>query len=263
MVTSVRLIIVGLVLVLLARAARVAWRQRSLAVAIWQRIRPRHVLGSLGLVVVVLGTALTLLAAAPLTGFGLGSLVGLHGNAIFAPLEEVTLRGGGTATDPGGAAGDARPADGGSPAAGAPHPLVMLATVTVLGGLVLLFPWLAYVEERVFREGLEEAGLARELWTALKFGLLHMIMLIPLAAALAIAVAGFFYGRIYRRAYRRAAARTATVEDVLGVPVVLRPPVRQLRAEAVLESTVWHATFNSSIVVLVLLSFLADWLLLA
>jgi hypothetical protein len=138
----------------------------------------------------------------------------------------------------------------------------VLVTVGFLGGLVLLFPWLAYVEERVFREGLEQAGLARELWTALKFGLVHMIMLIPLAAALAIGVAGFVYGRIYRRAYRRAAARSDVVEGPFGIPVTVRPPAPQLRAEAVLASTVWHATFNSTIVALILVGFIAEWYLL-
>jgi hypothetical protein len=245
LITIVRLVVVAAVLLLLARAARMAWQQRRLAVAVWRRIRPHHVLGALGLLVVVLGTALTLLVAVPVTAVGLGSLVGLHGNAIFAPLEEVALRSGGAA------------------AADAPHPIVMLGTVGFLGGLVLLFPWLAYVEERAFRAGTEDAGPGREAWVALKFGLLHMVMLIPLAAALAIAVAGFAYGRVYRRAFRRAAARTFTVEDAGGVPVVLHPPVRQARAEAVLESTVWHTTFNSLIVVLVLAGFVLDWVVRA
>lgn len=257
-----RLAVVAVVLGLLARAGWIAWHQRRVAVAVWRRIRPRHVLGSLGLVTVVLTTAVTLLLAVPATGIGLGSLIGLSGNAVFAPLEEATVR------SEGQAAVDAMDPDAGGETTGelatrGPSPWLVLLTVAFLGGLFLLFPWLAYVEERAFREGLEDAALGRQVWTALKFGLLHMVMLIPLAAALAISVAGFTYGRIYRRAYRRAAARTELVEGPFGIPVVLRPPPARLRAQAVLETTVWHATFNSTIVALILVGFVAEWVLLA
>jgi hypothetical protein len=263
MMSLLRLAVVAVVLVLLARAARVAWRQRRFATLVWRRIRPRHVAGSLGLVLVVLSVALTLLSAVPPTRIGLGSLIGLSGNAVFAPLEEVALRSGGGPPAPD-TRSDARPpASAPAPTPPAPSPWLVTATVGFLGGLALLFPWLAYVEERVFREGLEHAGIGRELWTALKFGLIHMVMLIPLAAALAIALAGFVYGRIYRRAYRRAAARTELVEGPAGEPVVLRPPAPRVRDLAVLESTIWHTTFNTTIVVLVLLGLLADWYLLA
>ena len=246
-----RLVVVVVVLVLLARAARVAWRNRPLAFAIWRRIRPRHVVGSLGLIGVVLASALTFLHFVPVTRLGLGSLIGLSGNAVFAPIEEAAMRSNGAV-----GAGDAA-----AGVAMGPGLWVVLLTVGFLAGLVLLFPWLAYVEERVFREGLEEATFGRQVWSALKFGLIHMIMLIPLAAALAVGVAGFAYGRIYRRAYRRAASRTQAVQGPFGIPVVTTPPPAQLRAHAVLESTVWHTTFNSTIVVLVLIGFVSDWLL--
>jgi hypothetical protein len=189
----------------------------------------------------------------PVTRVGAGNLIGLSGNAIFAPLEEAQVRANG---------GQPLVSPDGTPAEAVFDPGMLLAggTVAFLVLLLLLFPYLAYVEEHVFREGLEDAGLGRELWTALKFGLLHMIMLIPLAAALAVGVAGFVYGRIYRRAFRRAEARTQTVVGPFGVPVAVRPPRERLRGEAVLVSTVWHATFNSLIVVLVLIGFAVDWL---
>jgi Fe-S cluster assembly protein SufD len=65
MMSLLRLAVVAVGLVLLARAARVAWRQRRFATLVWRRIRPRHVAGSLGLVLVVLSVALTLLSAVP------------------------------------------------------------------------------------------------------------------------------------------------------------------------------------------------------
>lgn len=248
-----RLAVVAAVLFLLVRSARAAWRHRRLAVAVWSRIRLRHVLGGLGLVLVVLSVALSLLQLVPVTRVGVGSLIGLSGNAIFAPLEEAQLRANG---------GQPLVAPDGTPAEAVfdPGALVIAGTTIFLVVLLLLFPYLAYVEEHVFREGLEDASVGRELWTALKFGLLHMIMLIPLAAALAIGVAGFVYGRVYRRTYERAAARRQIVAGPFGVPVTVPPPVERRRAEAVLASTVWHATFNSLIVVLVLVGFMVDWL---
>lgn len=230
MAEILRLLVVLAVVVLLGRAARPAWRNRGLALAVWRRIRPRHVLGCLALLVVVLGTAVGLLGLMPVTGYGLGSLIGLSGNAVFAPLEEVTGRAGG--------------------ATGGTEWALLAATGGFLGLLLVMFPWLAYVEERVFREGLETAGAGREAWVALRFGLLHLVMLIPVAAALAVGVAGFFYGRVYRAAYSRVAAeRMLTGASAVAVAT---GATRQARDEAVLAATVWHTTFNSLIVVIVL-----------
>lgn len=233
-----RVLVALAVAALLGRAARPAWRNRGLALAVWQRIRPGHVLGCLALLAVVLATAVGLMTLVPVSGFGLGSLIGLTGNAVFAPLEEAVVR-------------------VGEPAAAANRTDWGLLVVTVgfLGGLLLLLPWLAYVEEQVFREGLEDAAPVREVWAAVRFGLVHLVMLIPVAAALAIAVAGFAYGRVYRHAYHRAARRQRTGQ--FGVPVVEAAATQRTRDEAVLTATVWHTTFNSLIVVLVMVGFLA------
>jgi hypothetical protein len=256
-----RLAIAGAILVLLARAARVAWRNRSLARAVWRRIRPRHVLGAVALMVLVVTVAGALLVYVPITRYGLGTPLGLTGNAVFAPLEEASLRTGGDGLGGTGptAGATGAPGDDGGDGGDLARIGLMAGTTVFLGGLLLLFPWLAYVEERTFREGLEDATPLREAWAALRFGLLHLIMLIPLAAALAIAVAGFAYGRIYRRRHRLVAARREEVEGPFGVPVVVAPSPARVRGEAVLEATVWHTTFNSLVVVLVLLGFIAQW----
>jgi len=219
--SALRLAVAVVIIVLLARVVPVAWANRRLAIDVWRRIRLRHIAGSLVLIVIVLTVAVALMEFLPLTGYGLGSLIGLTGNAVFAPVEEAAARGGA--------------------AAGAPsdtvNTLVTLGSVAFLAGLLVMFPWLAYVEERVFREGLELASPRRHAWTALRFGLVHLVMLVPLAAALAIAVAGLWYGQVYLRAYRREAAHDPLRAD-------------RARAAAVLESTVWHVSFNSTLVVL-------------
>lgn len=221
-----RLAVAAVIVVLLGRSARVAWSNRTLAVRVWRRIRPRHVAGSLVLILVVIATAVGLMIYVPVSGYGLGTLIGLTGNAVFAPVEEAAARSGVTT-------GVATPTVSSA---------VVYATAAFMTGLLLLFPWLAYVEERVFREGLERAGMARRLWAALRFGLAHLIMLVPVAAALAIAVAGLWYGGVYVRAFRRAATGDVTTE--------------QARKTAVLESTVWHTTFNSLLVVLLIVGVL-------
>ncbi len=228
-----RLAVAVVIIVLLVRSAPVAWSNRHLAIAIWRRIRPRHVLGSLVLMVVVVGVAVGLMTFVPVTSFGLGTLVGLTGNAVFAPVEEAAAR-------TGAATGAAPP---GVTSA------VTAATVAFMGLLLALFPWLAYVEEQVFRQGLEGATPVRQAWAALRFGLAHLIMLVPLAAALAIAVAGLWYGRVYVRAFRR-----AVVSDDLAL-------LSQAREQAVLESTVWHTTFNSVLVALMMVAVVAEAIL--
>lgn len=251
MTSALRLAVAAVIVVLLARSARVAWHNRHLAVRVWRQIRPRHVGGSLLLMVVVLGVAFGLMTLVPVTGYGLGSFLGVTGNAVFAPVEEAAAR---TATVAG-------------PSAVWWSRLLTAATVLFLAGLLTMFPWLAYVEERVFREGLERAGTLRRGWTALRFGLTHLIMLVPVAAALAIAVAGLWYGHVYVRAYAGAAARPVPEPALAAVggegpaPVGgVVPDTRAAQDEAVLASTVWHTTFNSLIVILLLGGIFTGWL---
>jgi hypothetical protein len=254
MASIIRLAVVAAVVLLLVRAGTGAWRNRALALAVWRRIRLRHIFGSVGLLAVVLTVALALLELVPVTEAGFGKALGLSGNAVFAPLEEASLRANGeSALAPG------TPAAAADRAGPSVDMALVAGTSAFFGLLLLLFPWLAYVEERTFREGLEHAGPVREVLSALRFGLVHLIMLIPVAAALAVGVAGFFYGRVYRRAYRRAERRTEEVAGPFGMPVAVAPSTAQLRGEAVLASTVWHTTFNSVIVVLVWVSLMVTW----
>lgn len=226
---GLRLAVAVVIIVLLARSARVAWSNRHLAVTVWRRIRVRHVAGSLVLMVVVVSAAVALLTYVPVTGYGLGTLIGLTGNAVFAPVEEAASRSG-----------------AGTPSADpVVEQAVNYATIAFMAALLALFPWLAYVEEQVFRQGLERMRWPRQLWAALRFGLAHLIMLVPVAAALAIGVAGLWYGGVYVRAFRRAAG------DELVSPAAARQ-------SAVLESTVWHTTFNSLLVLLLIAGVLTE-----
>lgn len=230
MSSALRLVVTAVILVLLARSARLAWSNRHLALLVWRRIRVRHVAGSIVLLSLVVAVTWVLIVVIPATRYGLGDLVGLTGNAVFAPVEEAAAR---TETVSG-------------PSAVWLSRLLTAGILAFLAALLALFPWLAYVEEQVFREGLEQAGALRRGWTALRFGLAHLIMLVPVAAALGIAVAGLWYGRVYLRAFE-AVAPDAPEE----LPAA--------RNEAVLASTVWHATANSLIVVTWFVFVAASW----
>lgn len=263
--SPLRLLVAVLIIIMLLRAARVAWQQRALAREVWRRIRPRHLFGAVGLLVVVATVAVVLIEYVPGMAVGLGDVVGFSGNAVFVPLEE------------------AANAAGPPPATGPDWVLIGLTTL-FLGPLLLLLPWLAFAEEELFRAGLERQGIGGEAVWALRFGLAHLIMLVPVGATLAIAVAGFAYGRVYTRGYRswdgdalpepvrrafRPTRRSAAAADEARRPVPvaagwteqlpdLEPEHRQ--ANGVLASTVWHTTFNSLVVLVVWLSIVsASW----
>lgn len=255
--TAVRLAIAGWILVTLGRASRGAWAHRRLIVTIWSHVRPLHLVGGAGLVVAVVAAASAMIALVPGLDLGLGTLVGTTSNAVFTPLEEAVAR--------------TAPPDAGH----VDWALLLLATAFLLP-LVVLLPWLAFVEEEVFRAGLEDASAWVELRAALVFGLAHLVMLVPIGAALAVGGCGYVYGRVYRRAHarsdgtdvpgavlrsyrptrraQRAADRARTPHGVLVAAGVGgledRSPERR-QADAVLASTVWHTTFNTMVVVLV------------
>lgn len=257
LVAVVRLAIAGWILVTLGRAARGAWSHRRLLTTIWGRVRPRHLVGAILLLALVVAIANTLVQWVPGLGYGLGSLLGTTSNAVFTPLEEAIARAG--------------PA----PAVGPDWPLLLLTSAFLLP-LLLLLPWLAFIEEEVFRAGLEDATIPTEIGSAIVFGLAHLVMLVPVGAALAVGVAGYGYGRVYRAAFERsdgsdvppavlrsyrptrrataAAERARTPVGVLAAAGVVgiedRSPERR-QADAVLASAVWHTTFNTLVVLLV------------
>lgn len=145
--------------------------------AIVRGLRLRHLalgVGILGLTVAAFAAIQSLL---PWTSWGWWSLLGGSGSVVFGQSE-------------------AARAPGAGPLLGAlPYVLPVL--------LVLVVPTLARLEERGFRRGLQRASSARRARVQLTFGLLHLVMGVPIAAGLALAVTGGFYLQVYLRRYRR------------------------------------------------------------
>lgn len=248
-----RLLLAVVVLALLVRAGRVAWDRRDLAADVWRAVRPRHVAGSLALLVVVVTVSVAAATAFPVLGRGLGELVSTSGNAVFAPVD--------VAAEATGATG----AEG-------PGPLYLGLVTAFLALLAVLLPWFAFVEEEVFRAGAEAWGLPVRVMAALVFGAAHLVMLVPLAAALGIAVAGFVYGEVYRRgvaglghpapaslrrSFRPTRRSVAAVRRVADGPEAGREHLRR-QVDGVFASTVWHTTFNTVVVALVWLALVLD-----
>lgn len=99
--------------------------------------------------------------------------------------------------------------------------------------LSLALPYLAKSEEETFRRLV--FGTKNRIITSIKFGLVHMIVGVPLFVALILAVVGYIFSIFYVKAYYKAA-----ISDPYSADRV-----------AVLASTSIHAKYNFLIITLV------------
>ncbi len=81
----------------------------------------------------------------------------------------------------------------------------------ILIPLVISLCLFALREERAFRRGDETRGLGARLWRALVFGLAHLVMGIPIGAALALGVGGFGFSQVYLKRWRESGSRLESV----------------------------------------------------
>ncbi|MBP7770316.1 MAG: hypothetical protein KA066_00145 [Candidatus Pacebacteria bacterium] len=117
------------------------------------------------------------------------------------------------------------------------YTIVRLLPVLFLGAFLFGIPFLAKFEEDQFRRGFESwPQIMRQ---SVKFGLIHCLAGIPLAAGIALIVSGLFYGYHYKRSYDQNVRR-------LGH--------EGAQDEAVMVSTAYHSMWNT-IIVCVLLGF--------
>lgn len=203
--TYVVLAVVGVRLLTAARLA-LTGRGRATVVEVARRVRWSHV-WPVPLVLTAVATVATLLLAVPGLDWGWWTAIGGQGNPIAGTTDRTT----GTVWE----------------------------WIIPLAFLLLVLPALplfALAEERMFRQGAEQWAFTRRARKVLAFGLVHLIIGIPIAVALALSVGGVYFMNIYLRRFRST-----------GDP-----------REAVMESTAAHATYNAFILttglVLVVLS---------
>lgn len=74
-----------------------------------------------------------------------------------------------------------------------------LAVLAFYTALLLVMPFVARREEEIFRAGHVDRG--RIVWQSLKFGLMHILVGVPVVIALTLALPGWVFGVRYRRAH--------------------------------------------------------------
>lgn len=122
----------------------------------------------------------------------------------------------------------------GSTEATAGTPLEYLLPLAFLTLLIPSLPLFVESEERMFRLGAEDWSNVKRLGRAVVFGLVHAIVGIPIAVALALSVGGLWFTFAYLRGYRRGG-----------------------RPEALLEATRMHLAYNGTIVAVIYVAFVA------
>jgi hypothetical protein len=196
------LVVLAYVGVRLVDAARQSVSQRSHVWLVVSGLRLHHFLLAVPVLIAVIATAVALFQV-PGLSFGWWTAIGGEGNPVF---------------------GTARPS--------AVGPLDAVLPV-VFGVLLLLgLPLLVEGEEWVFRRGAEHRGRMANVRRAVLFGLVHAVVGVPLAAALALSIGGLYLTWRYLRVWR------ATASSRL----------------ALLESTRAHLAYNLVIVGLVLVA---------
>lgn len=184
----------------LVQAARHSVGARRHVVRVVRGLRRDHVVGGVPVLAAVM-VALVLLLQVPGLSFGWWTAIGGIGNPVFGASEH-------------GLSGDAA------------------VLVSALFGALLLvsLPLLVEREEWIFRRGAEKRGLLGNAAYALMFGLMHVLVGIPVGAGLALSIGGAYFTHVYLRAFRETRSQAA----------------------ALMESTRAHLGYNLVIVALVL-----------
>ncbi len=175
---------------------------------VWKRFRVRMFFEVVGVVLLTMVTVLALWGI-PGLEYGWTSLFfdGSGGNVVIRPIMEGTES---TSIS------------------------VRLMVPAYFIAFAFVLPFLARSEERIFRKGYVTWGPI--LKQSVKFGLLHCLVGVPLAAGIALIIPGFFYGYKYKRAFDRNTA----IGD------------REAEEEAVMVSTTYHTMYNMVVVVILL-----------
>jgi hypothetical protein len=153
-------------------------------------IRPRHFLIACMILTCTGSAIVMLLAADTFLRWGWWSMLGGNGNVILGETNST-----------------------GQIVSGLILPILIVAP------LVLSLGQFALQEERIFRRGDERRGIGGRLSRSLVFGLAHLIMGIPIGAAIGLGVGGFGFSQVYLRRWRKSASRYQSVLDAARVHV--------------------------------------------
>jgi len=201
-------VVLGVVAIRLLSAARLALTSdgRSTVRLIFGRIRWRH-LWPVPFVLTAVAVLATLFWMVPGLHWGWWAALGGEGNPVAGSTSQTA----GTF-------------------------LEWLIPVVFLLLVLPALPLFALAEERIFRRGSEHWSPGRRAWKIISFGLVHALIGIPIAVALALSAGGVYFMAVYLRRYRR-------VHD---------------QRDAVLESTTAHTAYNTFILLTGLIVIVLD-----
>ena len=194
-------LILSLVFIYLLIAARKSLKRRTLQV-FFSRLRPRHFVRALLTLGVMGFTAALLLEPESLLRWGWWGMLGGSGNVLLGQ----TANAHGSSTR-------------------------LIVPIIILILLVLSLSEAAFSEEMIFRSGDEHRPFSERLKRSIVFGLEHIVMGIPIGAALVLSIGGLSFSGAYRKAF----TKTGSAD------------------EAIVESTLVHIAFNLIISALLLL----------
>jgi len=206
------LINVGLIIFAAANVAVPLYLERrrlGFVLAVWKSFRPKMFLEVVGILFLVICAAVAFAIYLPALNWGWFSLISPGGgNVLIAPV-----------------------------LAGATSKSLLIRDLVILffGAFLIVAPFLAKSEENLFRRGHHDwASIARQ---SVKFGLVHLVVGVPLTVTIALIGVGFFFGHKYRAMYRKALTRF---------------PAAYAEELAVFESTCYHSLYNSIILLFLL-----------
>lgn len=194
-------------------------KRRGFIKDVWSRVTPRVVLETIAMLGVVVALAVAGWHWAPFLQHGwLGWATGSEGNALFSPIAHMSF---------------------------SQYWGLRVLGALCFGAILLMLPFWAEVEEKIFRAHRLEWN--RIVKASIVFGLVHLIVGVPLIAAPILSVVGLFYGFVYRRAWYQAWKRSLRLCDNY------EDALRYCWDEALITSTAYHTLYNSILIGLLII----------
>lgn len=135
-----------------------------------------------------------------------------------------------------------------------------IAIIAMILAFSVFLPKLAYIEEEIFRKPYVWKPAKTQALQSLKFGLIHLTMGIPIAAALALSISGAIFATVATKTARK--TKTPLLQAVSQLPQeyktennIDRETITKAAEEnGILESALVHTAHNYLIVTLLLAS---------
>lgn len=186
------------------------YKNANFIFAIWKRFRFRMLFEIIGVFVLVVVTYILLVSFLPFLDWGWSDLFMEGGGNIYvAPVMAVSEQ--------------------------SSNWFMKALPFLFLIMFLIAVPFLAKMEEEWFRYGREE--WSEIIPQSIKFGLIHLIVGIPIAAGIALIISGLFFGYKYKKAFDKN---------------IVAMGYSEASEEALMVSTTYHSFYNTFLVMMIL-----------